>query len=385
MVGAPTRAGRDRPGTDDHLGSSLITKANVRMALSQSWKTRRYEPDDDPRIDALLRMSLPGYRGLQKWTWMHKGNPLGFHGSEGDVWVAESPDGSLVGYYGRIRYSLNFLGRSVLASQVINMATHPMFRRMGIATDLVTSSIRDAKKNGIALTFAFPNRNSYPLAVKEGAYDAGQASELHLVLDRSAYFGSLQSGPIRRTLRKAQFALSGRSSENHLAKVQNSQLEKVKGFTDEVDSVWAAVRKRFDFGLERGRRYFLWRYDSRWGDYDIISLLNRGMISGYVVTGTTKKGSLGVTRIFEFLSKDDDLQTYEALLDVAIEKAERGASAYVAISSVTTEAGLRSLRRRGFQSANRGARYVLFPYDEEIRLRIIRARAYHSFGDRDYL
>ena len=57
------------------------------MGSSVSWKARRYEPDDDLRIDALLRTSLSGYGGLEKWTWIHKSNPLGFHGSEGDIWV----------------------------------------------------------------------------------------------------------------------------------------------------------------------------------------------------------------------------------------------------------------------------------------------------------
>jgi GNAT superfamily N-acetyltransferase len=316
---------------------------------------------------------------------MHKGNPLGFHGPDGDIWVVESSDGTLVGYYGRIRYSMHCFGKIVLASQALNMATHPQFRRLGIAAELMASSIRDAKNNGIRLTFGFPNRLSYPLAIKEGACDAGPARELHLVLDRAAYVSSLSGGPIRRTLRRAELALPGVGSRHHPLKRSANHFETVRGFTEDADSVGIIVQRKFDLGLARTREYLMWRYDPRWGDYEAVSILSRGTCSGYVVTGTTKKGSLEVTRIHELVARDDDPQTYEALLAIALEKAQRGSSAYLAVSSMASEACLRSLRGLGFRSVGRGARYVLVPYDEQIRQKLGGARAYQSLGDRDYL
>jgi GNAT superfamily N-acetyltransferase len=355
------------------------------MTLGQSWKVRRYEPEDDSKIDALLKTSLPGYAGWLRWNWMHKGNPLGFHGLDGDIWVAESSDGGLIGYYDRIRYSMHCFGKIVLASQALNMATHPEFRRLGIATELMASSIRDAKRNGIKLTFGFPNRLSYPLAMKKGACDAGPAKELHLVLDSAAYVSSLSGGPIRRTLRRAKLALPGVGSRNHPLKWSDCQFETVSGFTDDADSVRRMVQEKFDLGLARTREYLMWRYDPRWGDYDVVSILNRGTCSGYVVTGTTKKGGKGVTRIHELVARNDDPRTYEALLAIALEKAQRGGSAYLAVSSISPEACLRSLRRLGFRSIGRAARYVLVPYDDQIRKKLGAARVYHSLGDRDYL
>jgi GNAT superfamily N-acetyltransferase len=355
------------------------------MMLGQSGKARRYEPEDDSKIDALLRASLSGYAGWLKWTWMHKGNPLGFHGPDGDIWVMESSDGTLVGCYDRIRYSMHCFGKIVLASQALNMATHPQFRRLGIAAELMASSIRDAKNNGIKLTFGFPNRFSYPLAMKGGACDAGTAGELHLVLDPAAYVSSLSCGSFRRTLRRAQLALPGVGSRPRPIKRPTSQLETVTGFTEDADSVGAVVQRKFDLGLARTREYLTWRYDSRWGDYEAVSILSQGTCSGYLVTGTTKKKGLGVSRIHELVARNDDPQTYEALLPVAIEKAQRGGSAYLAVSSMSSEACLRSLRRQGFRSIGRGARYVLVPYDEQIRPRLSGVSVYHSLGDRDYL
>jgi len=355
------------------------------MALSHPWKARRYDPDDDPKIDALLRTSLSGYGGLQKWTWIHKGNPLGFHGSDGDIWVAECSDGTMVGYYGRIRYAMHCFGSVVLASQALNLATHPQFRRLGIATELVVSSIRDARNNGIKLTFALPNRLSYPLALKEGACDAGPASECHLILDRSSYVSSLQGGPVRRMLRRAELVLPTIAFGSHDLEGSADHFESVNGFTEDAGSVETNVQSKFDLGLVRTKEYLTWRYDSRWGDYEAVSILSQGTCSGYLVTGTTKKKGLGVSRIHELVARNDDPQTYEALLPVAIEKAQRGGSAYLAVSSMSSEACLRSLRRQGFRSIGRGARYVLVPYDEQIRPRLSGVSVYHSLGDRDYL
>jgi GNAT superfamily N-acetyltransferase len=322
---------------------------------------------------------------LRKWAWMHKNNPNGFHGSEGDIWVAESSDGTLVGYYGRIRYAMHCLGEVILASQALDMATHPQFRRLGIAKELVTSSIGDARSNGIKLTFGFPNPLSYHIALREGAYDAGQASELHLVLDPSAYTSSLESRPVRRMLWRAELAISTIGSELLDLEGATDEYETVSGFTEDAGSVEAAVQSTFDLGLVRTREYLTWRYDPNWGDYETSSLLNRGMCSGYIVTRTVKQGSAQFTRILEFIARDDDPRTYRALLSVALEKARRGGSAQLAVSSALSDGCLRTLRRLGFRNARRAGGYVLNPYDDSLRQNLRLARVYQSLGDRDYL
>lgn len=370
---------------DRRNGPRLIGLVLCPMALGYTWKARRYEPGDDLRIDALLRTTLLGYGGLEKWTWIHKSNPLGFHGPEGDIWVAECSDGTIVGYYGRIRYAMHCLGNVILASQALNLATSPQFRRLGIATELVTSSIRDAKNNGIKLTFALPNRLSYPLALKEGAYDAGPVSEHHFVLDPSSYVGSLQSGPVRRMFRRAELALSTVGFRSLVLEGSADQYETVSGFTEDAGSVETTVLNKFDLGLARTKEYLLWRYAHHWGDYEIVSFMNRGACSGYVVTGTARGGSPRVTRVHELIARGDDLRIYEALLSVAIEKARREGSAHLAVSSAASDAGLRALRRLGFRGVRWGARYVLYSYDDQLRQKLGLAHVYQSLGDRDYL
>jgi len=351
--------------------------------LHPAWRARRYQPGDDQRIDSLLKACLPAYQGPEKWEWIHKFNPLGFHGPGGDIWVAEDEEGTIVGYYSRIRYAMHCFGTMVLASQALNMATHPRFRRQGIAAALMESSIRDAKSNGIKITLGFPNKLSYPLAIKEGAIDSGPSGYMRLVLDPSGYSQSLQSGPVWKVLRRTQ--LTALSALRRKPGPVPSRFRVMRGFSDGVGSVEGKVQGGFDLGLARTGQYLAWRYDSRWGPYESFSLMHQGSCSGYVVTWNGKRGDTVVSRIMELMARDDDNETYEALVSVALERAKGRNSTYVAVASVGSESALKSLRRSGFRSVKQSGRCVYVPYDSYIGSKLVGARAYQSLGDRDYL
>ena len=348
-------------------------------------KVRRYERDDDSKIHALLAKTLPGYAGSERWSWMHKNNPLGFHGPEGDIWVAESGDGRLVGYYGRIRYSMHCFGTTVTASQGLNLATDPKFRNQGIATRLLASSFEDARRNGLNLTFGFPNRLSYRLAIRRGGCDMGEAGELHLVLDRERYLRSRQGGLVHKTLRRADLALSGTGPGRHPVERTPGKSYLTKGFAEDAGSVWVSARDRFDLGLERTREYLEWRYDARWGDYQATSLVKGGQTCGYIVTAADTKTDSKLTRIYELLAGDDKPETYEVLIDAAVEAGLKEGSAYLTVSASGSDVSLSSLKRAGFRKARWGARYMVNPYEDDLRQRLVGAKVYQSLGDRDYL
>ena len=353
--------------------------------MAPSFKLRRYEPEDDTKIVALLTKTFPGYGGRGRWTWMHKNGPLGFHGTEGDIWVAEWSDGGLVGYYGRIRYSMHCFGRTVVASQGLNLATDPRFRKQGIATQLLGSSLRDAKRNGISLTFGFPNRLSYPLTIRQGARDLGEAGEMHLVLDRESYLKSRQSNLVQRTLRRTELALSGANLRRHSNERSSSRPELVRGFAEDAGSIWTSIRDGFDVGLERTAKYLKWRYDARWGDYQAMSLMKEDRTCGYIVTGEATKRGSKFTRIYELLARDDEQKTYEALVDWAIERSRKEGAAYLTISASTTGNSIAALKSAGFRTIQSGTRYVVFPYEDDLRPRMAQTKTYQSLGDRDYL
>ncbi len=121
---------------------------------------RPYREGDEIGIDALLKACFPRYRGFEYWKWIHKNNPVGFSGDKGDIWVADA-NGKIVGYYGRIRYKVKFFGRDAFATQGTQIATHPDFRRQGIALKIFASVFAPHIFKQIGFSFGYPNHASY--------------------------------------------------------------------------------------------------------------------------------------------------------------------------------------------------------------------------------
>lgn len=349
------------------------------------WRVRRYEPEDDAGIDRLLKLSLPGYAGRAKWEWVHKKNPLGYHAAEGDIWVAEGPGKSIVGYYGKIRYRMRCFGEEVLGAQALNMATHPDFRRKGLGTELILSSLRDSRRNGFKLIFGFPNASSYPIAVKIGAADAGPASALLLVLDPGTYFAQAQGSPIQRAAFKAGYFLRGIGFPRGQAAGTSSDSEIQSGLAEATDSVGEGIVKKFDVALVRSREYLEWRYAPQWGDYNIVSIVKGGESQGYAVTSSHTRGALKGVRLLEFVARDDTPKMYDLLLANVLRKARLQGSTHLTVSATTTGNAAQSLQRQGFRPTTKWARFTLFAYEPMISARLAGSRVYHSFGDRDYM
>jgi ribosomal protein S18 acetylase RimI-like enzyme len=73
---------------------------------------------------------------------------------------------------------MRFRGAPIVGSQVAMLATHPDYRRQGVFERLAAAALEDAKKNGIGVTFGFPNEFSYPGSVKHGWVDYGRVKDL---------------------------------------------------------------------------------------------------------------------------------------------------------------------------------------------------------------
>jgi len=166
--------------------------------MSASWLPRRYEPDDDLKIAGLLRLCHPHFSGLEYWSWILKRNPLGFHGPEGDIWVAETRAGDLIGYYGVVRVPMWFRGTPIVGSQVALLATHPDYRGQGVFDRLSGLALEDAKKNGIRVTFGFPNNFSYPGSVKHHWVDFGRVKDLTCVLNRKDFLARVEANSVAK-------------------------------------------------------------------------------------------------------------------------------------------------------------------------------------------
>ncbi len=360
--------------------------------MNSAWVPRRYEPGDDSKIDALLRICLPVYSGLEYWSWILKQNPLGFHGAEGDIWVAETPGGNLVGHFCRIRVPMWFCGKSVVGSQVGLLASHPNNRREGISERLGLLALEDAKKNGIALTFGFPNRYSYPLAIKRGWADFGRVNDLLCVLKRAEFVKFRHRTPMMRLLISTIIYLTGIRLDGRTTRGHNFEFEIIPGLADDVGMVWNSLKHAYDLGIERTREYLAWRYDRIWGDYLILSAMRRAETLGYVVFRTVKHDDVDTISICELMSKNDNMQVYLGLLEEVLRRGREERIIYLSASSSCSRECLTALRRRRFRNIpaiadllpNSADSHLVASFEEGKRIQPAQLKWYHSIGDRDF-
>ena len=154
--------------------------------MGTSWRIRNYSPGDEVGLERLF-LACNRQASIAKWRWIQANNPLGSRMTEGDVLVAEA-GGKIVGHYAKIRYSMHWFGETCMGAQGWMLATHPDFRRKGIASELIETSRGDSKSLGIKVHFSFPNQSSASLSQKAGVIYKRDSAEFHLILDRRAYF-----------------------------------------------------------------------------------------------------------------------------------------------------------------------------------------------------
>ena len=108
-----------------------------------------------------------GQRPNEKgWYWRHNGNPLGRH----IHWVAQDGD-KIVSQASLGLVSMTVNGEQMLAGQAETFVTDAEYRRQGLCSQLVKNAHAEGISRGMALMYAYPNAQSYPLFKKLGYFD----------------------------------------------------------------------------------------------------------------------------------------------------------------------------------------------------------------------
>ena len=360
--------------------------------MSSSWITRRYRPGDETKILELLGLCFgQSVASLEGWSWILKRNPLGFHGTEGDIWVAETSAGLLIGHYERIRVPMWHAGKSIVGSQVSSLCTHPDYRRQGVYDSLARSALEDAKKNEIGVSFSFPSELSYRGVVKHGWMDLGKMRDLAWVLDPEDFARRMRRTPVTKLFASVLLSAAAPELNGMRTGGGTGDVEIADGFMEDAGSVWDSLKHGYDVGIERTKAYLEWRYHRHWGDYQILSAMRGGQTAGYAVFRAAAPGS-GRGRICELISKNDDVHVYQRLLK-EVRRRSRAQGMIVLAASAACSPGhhavLRHTRARILASIMKSVRYdrghmvALFLQGGQ-RVQPGRVRWYHSIGDRDF-
>jgi GNAT superfamily N-acetyltransferase len=82
-------------------------------------------------------------------------------------YIACSPEGTAIGYYGVIPCFFSYNGQRMLAAQSADTMTHPGYRLKGLFVELANLTYNLCRENGINLIIGFPNQHSYHGAVQK--------------------------------------------------------------------------------------------------------------------------------------------------------------------------------------------------------------------------
>jgi GNAT superfamily N-acetyltransferase len=359
--------------------------------LNRSWTVRRYEPSDDARISELLRTVFPTWKGGDYWTWVHKSNPMGFYGREGDIWVAEASDGRIIGHYAITRYSCWYFSRIVTGAQSLHTSTHPDFRRQGIIQELASRTYVDAARNGVKFIFGFPNRYSLPALLNLKWADCGVQINYHKVLDHKRFVDSKVNGAWTPAARAFLWAIDLKLTP--LRGLQGKRSITIeRGIHEDVRPVWESIRGKHDLAIERTNAYLNWRYNSHWGDYHVFSALKGGSMVGYVVYKVVYGREICSISICDILTEDDDEGAYGELFDFVAQEARLVGATHVVVSPNSSKAFMGVIKKRNFHNLEgwlwgfwdrRSSHGLLYLLGTNAHPVLHKLRWYHSIGDCD--
>jgi len=353
----------------------------------QSFKVRSLAAQDEAQLNALLRKYLRSYRGPEKWNWIFQRNPTGSRPEDGDVLVAETNSGEIIGCYSKLVYGMRFFGESCLGAQGGGLIVDEGYRRLGVATELVKTSRANSVKRNFRVTFSFPNRLSQGISKKLQPVKEFPTKEVDLVLDEDGYldlrYGDGLGRTIRSRLRSARARVAASSGP--------PKFQIASGFSDDAGRVWESLRSRTDVGIERSLQYLTWRYSKVWDDYSIISALDGGRTQGYIDSKVDGREGAQRLVICDLAAFDDNALAYRALLSAASAQAQSTVS-YITASASATQGSTEALRQFGFRSppnpffwmpGHGPTRLFAFSAAEADKQKLRRATWHYAIGDRD--
>ncbi len=125
-------------------------------------KIRMYSGRDEGNVFRLHNETADGNFDPEFWSWKYFSYPKG----PGWVNLAVS-ENEIVGQYSLMRYHLNFLGEEIVAAQSSDTLVRSDQRRKRWMTRLADHVYAKATRDGAWAIYGFPNRNSYPVAMKQ--------------------------------------------------------------------------------------------------------------------------------------------------------------------------------------------------------------------------
>jgi GNAT superfamily N-acetyltransferase len=296
---------------------------------SKKFSTRRFEISDVNGIVELLNEVFHSDFSQKWWEWKYLQNPAGFGGKEGDIWIAETSDGKVVGHWGLIPERLKLGSKTVEVAQAVDQATHPDYQGQGISKTLAKNVCSHAKGR-YGFLFGYPNE-TYKSFEKRG-WRSYRISQFLNFVNYSRPLGNYFQNRILLELAKAALKTTRvwnlLEANVHPYKItgEQAEIEEVPEFSEEMDDFWKLSRSEHEIALERDYPFLLWRFSEQLGAYRrfVARSADDGKILGYLVSKKTSiRGIPGILDIVDLHTLPNQDRTVMDLAKFAISMAEK--------------------------------------------------------------
>jgi len=364
----------------------------------KDFSVRRFEMSDVADVIKLLELSFKRPFPLEWWNWKYKLNPNGFWGEKGDIWVAESSNGEIVGHWAVIPEKIKFGSETITVAQAVDAATHPDYRQLGINSILVENVCSDVQSR-YCFIFGFPVEVTYKHRMKHGWTSLRLPESLRFInYDNPLRNFSNNSFVVwfgKAFLKAYQAEKRAFSSFFRQKKSSGSvEIQRINAFPDEMDGFWKQVRSEYDMCLERDAAFLNWRFSRHFGDYHVFlarSLQNKNVV-GYMVLKKTRILNIqNVLDIVDLQSLRGEDECVLNLIDFALDFAKNEGSDLVHSRVPSWHRYAKLLSSRGFISISHVSgllripqhHVVLRPFGNEQIVPKFR-RWFYTLADTDY-
>ena len=310
---------------------------------------RKYREGDEKQIIPLLKhtFELPMFDDDKYWNWMHKNNPT----NPIKIWVAED-DGKIIGHYAVMPVSMKIDSELQIGTLSLNTAVHPDYQGQGIFPTLARQTYNESAKEGILITYGYPNERTYPIFIKKlDWFKIPSLPMLFMPLDlKRLLVRKIHNRYVVEVLKGfGLLFLKIFFREKRHDTSEKIDVVKVSSFDDRFDEFWNEASKGYKIITVRDKTYLTWRYlDNPNYNYRTYLAEKEGKILGYIVLKLTVMDKYSKSAmIVDLLTLPDRKDVTYSLISKAIEYfREEGAD--VVTCYMQNEYYYRLLKKIGF-------------------------------------
>jgi GNAT superfamily N-acetyltransferase len=265
------------------------------------WYIRELKPRDRDSFLDFLGRRITSVSVSNHYQWLYRENPHG----QALTWLAiNCSTEKIIGCTSLFPRKVWVRGSVTLGCVGGDTFIDPMFRRKGIATELLRASREGMAKNGLKFHYGFPNADNFVPHLKAGSIHPGDFQEIRLLLRIEPAFRKLKlEQKIPVCLSKFGNKFLSFYIKSRLPRSMDENINIVSKFDNRFDKLIETVIPSFNICGIRDSNYLNWRYcKNPLNDYTILSYCDRDIFHGFAVLQLIGNRYY----MFDFFVKTDD-------------------------------------------------------------------------------